>query len=67
MGCEGCFDGAKYKTLDYEHIKTEAKQYAVTNQKDMAIYQESGNWLFVDVQEAISQHIPFREVVSKHP
>ncbi len=64
--CDNCFDKAKHREQDYEHVKQNAKEYAVTNQKDMALYNENGEWLFVDVQTAISDGIPFREIVSKH-
>jgi hypothetical protein len=65
--CDNCFDRAKSKEQDYETIKQQAKDYAVTHQKDMALYNENGEWLFAEVQTAISNGIPFREVVSKHP
>lgn len=64
--CDNCFDKAKHKEKDYEQIKQKAKDYAVTAQKDMAIYNENGEWCFIDVQQAISSGIPFREIVSKH-
>jgi len=67
MNCDHCFDDAKYKQVDYETLKKQVKQYAVTHQKDMAIYQESGTWLYMEAQQVISSGIPYREIVSKYP
>lgn len=64
--CDNCFDKAKYREQDYEHVKQTAKDYAVTNEKDMALYNENGEWLFIDVQTALQTGIPFREIVSQH-
>ena len=64
--CDTCFDGAKFKNIDYEQVKKQAKDYAVTKKQDVAIYQENGVWLFCEVQTAISNQLPIREIVSQY-
>lgn len=53
MGCEGCFQTAKAMKERLQSTEKKAKQYAVDNQKTVAIYQLSdGEYAFMEMEKA---------------
>ena len=64
--CDSCFDGAKFKNLDYEEVKKKAKAYAVETSQDMVLYKEADAWHYVAIAYALANGIIFSEVVSQY-
>lgn len=64
--CDSCFDGAKFKNLDYQQVLKNAKQYAVEKKQDMAVYKEADQWQYIAVEHAIANGIAFSAVVSQY-
>lgn len=51
-GCEGCFISARGQQEQLEQVRNAAKQYAIANEKTMAIYKEGFEYRFIEIDKA---------------
>lgn len=51
-GCEGCFISARGQQEQLEQIRTQAKKYAIENEKTVAIYKEGFQYRFIEADKA---------------
>lgn len=59
MNCPGCEATVTVQQANKETVKREAKNYANSHHADVVLYMEMGEWLFIQVSQAIGLGIPF--------
>lgn len=66
-GCIDCFSSTKGREqVDYSKVVDKAKEHAKKTGKPVAIYEEAGEWCYIDAQTAFQNGYPVKEVVSAH-
>jgi hypothetical protein len=65
-GCEGCLISNQGQHELLSKVRTNAKKYAIENEKTVAIYKEGFEFFYIDEEKARELNYPVIEIVSKH-
>lgn len=63
-GCASCFTSPAGQNHALQNIRAEAKKYATTHEKAVAIYKEGFDFKFCEAEVAIAGGIPYFEILS---
>ena len=65
-GCDGCLISGKGQNESLDVLRSQAKKYAVENEKTVAIYKEGFEFRFIEAEKASELGYPVVEIISKH-
>jgi hypothetical protein len=66
MSCEGCISSPQGQKLSRQTAKDNAKVEAKKEGKPFALYQEQGEWRYINAFEAYRLNLPVEEIVSAY-
>lgn len=66
MSCDACIYSAEQLHRAYQTARTKAKSYAQENNTQVVLYQEGPEWLYVTLERATEERIPYREILSQY-
>lgn len=64
--CDGCVTSEKLKNRERDSAIEKAKQYAKEKKIEIAVYQEAGEWKFINAFLAAELHYPVAFIVSQY-